>query len=103
MKHNKQYKRFRHFGKAKAHMDLGLFFIALNLQKMIRGGLRIIIYGLKWLHESLFERLCQEERKTVGHDRMWTEEYDRPDMVDTRAKTHYGPVSYQLLPTVAQL
>lgn len=45
MKHNKQYKRFRHSGKAKAHMDLGLFFIALNLQKMIRGGLRIIIYG----------------------------------------------------------
>ena len=59
MKHNKQYKRFRHFRKAKAHMDLGLFFIALNLQKMIRGGLRIIIYGLKWLHESLFERLCR--------------------------------------------
>jgi transposase len=59
MKYDKQYKRFRHFGKAKVHMDLGLFFIAFNLQKMIRGGLRTIITDLKWLHESLFERLCR--------------------------------------------
>ncbi len=59
MKYNKQYKRFRHFGKAKVHMDLGLFFIAFNIQKMMRGVLRFIINGLKRLHKSLFERLCR--------------------------------------------
>ena len=53
MKYNKQYKRFRHFGKAKVHMDLGLFFIAFNIQKMMRGVLRFIINGLKRLHKSL--------------------------------------------------
>ena len=36
MKYDNHYKRFRHFGKAKAHMDLGIFFIAHNIKKMIR-------------------------------------------------------------------
>ena len=62
MKYNKQYKRFRHFGKAKVYMDLGLFFIAFNLQKMIRGGLSTIINCPKWLHESLLELFCRLSR-----------------------------------------
>ena len=34
MKHNMQYKRFRHFGKDKAAMDFAFFAIAFNVKKM---------------------------------------------------------------------
>ena len=51
MKYDKQYKRFRHTGKAKVHMDLGVFFIAFNLQKMIRRMLRNIGNALSALQK----------------------------------------------------
>ena len=57
MKHNMQYRRFRHTGKAKVHMDLGVFFIAFNLQKMIRRLLRGPENALFQLYRSLFEQL----------------------------------------------
>lgn len=49
MKHDRHYRRFRHFGKAKAHMDLGIFFIAHNIGKMIRSMLFSVKNGLLWL------------------------------------------------------
>ena len=36
MKHDMQYKRFRHFGKDKVTMDFAFFATALNIKKMIR-------------------------------------------------------------------
>lgn len=36
MKHNRGYKQFRHFGKAKVTTDLGFMFMALNLRKLYR-------------------------------------------------------------------
>jgi hypothetical protein len=57
MKYDKQYKRFRHTGKAKVHMDLGVFFIAFNLQKMIRRMLRNIGNALSRLYRSLLGTL----------------------------------------------
>ena len=57
MKHDMQYKRFRHTGKAKVHMDLGVFFIAFNLQKMIRRMLHNPENVLLRLYKSLFEPL----------------------------------------------
>ena len=57
MKYDKQYKRFRHTGKAKVHMDLGVFFIAFNLQKMIRRMLRNLGNALSRLYRSLWGTL----------------------------------------------
>jgi transposase len=36
LKSNHGYNRFRHFGKAKVRMDLGLMFMALNLRKLYK-------------------------------------------------------------------
>ena len=57
MKYDKQYKRFRHTGKAKVHMDLGVFFIAFNLQKMIRRMLRNLGNALSRPYRSLLGTL----------------------------------------------
>ena len=35
MKADMHYKRFRHFGKAKVYMDIGLFGIGFNLKKYL--------------------------------------------------------------------
>lgn len=57
MKHDMQYRRFRHFGKAKAHMDLGILFIAHNIKKMIRALLFSLKNGLRRLCLSLINAL----------------------------------------------
>lgn len=36
LKHNKGYKRVRHYGKAKVEMDLGLVFMSMNIAKLYR-------------------------------------------------------------------
>jgi transposase len=41
LKSNHGYNRFRHFGKAKVRMDLGLMFMALNLRKLYKNTTKV--------------------------------------------------------------
>jgi transposase len=41
LKSNHGYNRFRHFGKAKVRMDLGLMFMALNLRKLYKNTSKV--------------------------------------------------------------
>ncbi|MDR3944610.1 MAG: transposase, partial [Phocaeicola sp.] len=52
IKHNMNYKRFRHFGKDKVFMDFAFFAVAFNIKKMCA---KMTKEGMNWLMRLFYE------------------------------------------------